>query len=847
MSSFNPRCKRCGLSETTKGTVCVAGDGPRNADLIVIGEAPGAAEERTGKPFMGESGKILRSELRKNKLNSVYITNVVKCRPPGNRTPTPEEVKACRPYLEKELEKVDPKFVMTVGVPATKVMFRGKAKINQFHGEMIDMKPFADTTNRNVIGMPTFHPAYTMRDPSKLPGFQNDIKRLAKRVHGEDDEDTFAWSLVRRGNFEKFIREFTAAPEFAFDLETSGLFPFDREGYITAVCIALPQRSWVIPAFMHPDFAAYGIGPWRRGNSLAMLMQLLARIQKQTKKKAYAWNGKFDNKWLRVMCDCSFYLHFDAMLASHTLNENTANDLTANCREFLDVPEYDIPLAEKQGKSKNPMNNFFYCAQDGGYTLQLAKIFQKDLKQEKTLRRLFHKLVMPAARAMEDAEMEGLTVDLDAMENIGLELLSEKVQIEKKLNKTLGRKINWNSPAQVGQALYGDLKIKCVEFTKKKKPSTSETALLALMGKHKIVDLLFQYRERAKFISTYINGFKKFMVGNLLYVSYKIHGTVTGRYSSRIHSIPRDGKIRNLVTAPDGWEFVQGDISQAELRAAAAASGDLELRRCFIEGIDVHWRTLLHTLTSAGLGEYVDSVWNTAEWAQEGFAEERDHGAVTLVDAADILLELGPEEAQKIWDGWKEARKKAKAINFGFLYGMYENKFMKTAKVKYGWYATYDEAHRAREAYFALYSGLVDWHKKQKKLCKLNGFVRNLFGRLRRLPGITAKDKWVRMEAERQAVNAPIQGFIGDYKAAVIVEVHEDVDRDKFRLVGEHHDAILAIVKTECKDEVLPQVLSIMREPKLLKEFNINLGLPMEGELEVGPWGAGKKYIEKAA
>lgn len=834
MPSFNPRCKRCGLSETTKGTVCVAGDGPRDGQLVIIGEAPGAAEERTGKPFQGESGKILRRELEKNGiLEDAYITNVVKCRPPNNRTPTAEEIKACRPYLEKELQRADPKYVMTVGVPATKVMFRGKAKINQFHGELIDMKPFSNTTRENPVGMPTFHPAYTMRDPSKLPGFKNDIRRLAEQINGTARITDVEWHIVRRGNLDRFISEFTAAPEFAFDLETSGLFPHDGKGYITAIGIALPERSWVIPGFMHPDFAAYGVGPWRRGRALAMIVQLLVKIQKRTKKKAYGWNAKFDNKWLRVECGASFKLHFDGMLASHTLDENTANDLTSNCREFLDVDEYDIPLAEKQGKSKNPMNNYRYCARDCGYTLQIVKIQQKMLKKERMLHRLFHKLVMPAARAMEDIEMEGLTLDLETMENIGLDLLQEKVRIEQKLNKTLGKKINWNAPAQVGKALYDDLGIKCVEFTKKGSPSTSETALLALMGKHEIVDLLFQYRERAKFISTYINGFKKFMVGNKLYVTYKIHGTVTGRYSSRIHSIPRDGKIRNLVTAPPGWEFVQGDISQAELRTAAAASGDLELRRCYTEGVDVHWRTLLHTLQSAGFGEYVEHVFETAQELEPLKHKQRR----TLPDAIDILLEAGPDRCIEIWDGWEEARKKAKAINFGFLYGMFENRFMETAKVKYGWYATYDEAHQARGAYFGLYNSLPEWHKKQKKLCKLNGYVRNLFGRLRRLPGITARDKYVRMEAERQAINSPIQGFIGDYKAAVMVEVHETVDRSDFRVVGEHHDAILGIVRTKAKKKVLPKVLAIMRKPKLLKEFNIDLGLPMEGELEVGPWG----------
>lgn len=214
------------------------------------------------------------------------------------------------------------------------------------------------------------------------------------------------------------------------------------------------------------------------------------------------------------------------------------------------------------------------------------------------------------------------------------------------------------------------------------------------------------------------------------------------------------------------------------------------------------------------------------------------------MEDAEIVTVAGPEVCTAIWGGWKEGRKKAKAINFGFLYGMYEKKFMETARVKYQWDATFDEAHRARESYFSLYSGLKGWHNKMKKLAKLNGYVRNLFGRLRRLPGIEARDKFVRMEAERQAINSPIQGFIGDYKAAVMVEVHETIDRKKFRLVGEHHDAILGIVKTEYKSEVLPKVLRIMREPKLMKTFKINLGLPMEGELEVGPWGKGVKFVE---
>ena len=491
----------------------MAGVGPKNPDVVIVSDSP--LPLRRGIPTAGEPRKILVRELEKNDLmDSVYITNLVKCQTPDKRAPTPEEVRACKPYLEEELRQLDPKFVLAIGVPPTKALFRGKAKINQFHGE------FIDDPKVRYIGMPTFHPAYTMRDPSKLPGFQNDIQRLARKIHGEEKDSEFPWSIVRRGNFEAFIEEFTMASEFAFDLETSGLLPFDPEGYITAIGIALPTRAWIIPCHMHPDFERFGVGPWRRGDALKRLVELLVSIQHQTKKKAYAWNGKFDNGWLRWMFGVKFKLHFDGMLASHTLDENTSNDLTSNCRDFLDVPEYDIPLKWKQGKTDDPMPNFFYCAQDCGYTFQLVKLFQAKLKRSLPLRRLFYKLVMPAARAMEDIEFEGLTIDKKAMEEIGIDLLQEKIQIQERLNEIAGRKVNWNSPAQVAQVLYDDLGLECTEWTKKKNPSTSETALLDLVGRHEVVDLLVAYRERAKFISTYINGFKKFMIEDKLYVSY---------------------------------------------------------------------------------------------------------------------------------------------------------------------------------------------------------------------------------------------------------------------------------------------------------------------------------------
>jgi len=827
VASINPGCKRCDLWRTA-GTVCLAGEGPQNADIVVIGEAPGKEEARTGRPFVGESGQVLRKELKKNDLDSVYITNIVKCRPPKNRTPTLAEVKACKPYLEEELEKIDPEFVLTLGGTATKALFRGKAKITEVHGEIIENEKV------NYIGMPTFHPAYTLRDPSKLPGFQRDIQRLAEVYYGEDEDSTVMWNIVRRGNLDVFIKEFAAAPDFAFDLETSGLFPFDGKGYITAVGICLPQEAWIIPGFMHPDYQRYSHSPFIHGDALVKLIKLLCHIARVSNKKISAWNGIFDNGWLKSVVGDSFRLEFDAMLAAHVLNENTANDLTSNSRTFLHASEYDIPLDYKIGKHTKPAVNYKYCAQDCTYTHNLTHIFQGDLKKDQALVRLFHRLVMPAARVMEVVESNGLTIDREKMHEVTLDYLSKQKRLEVALNQLAGRTVNWNSPQQVATVIYEDYGLHCTLMTDKGNPSTSEEALLDLKGKHQVVDTLIEYRETAKILSSYLRGYQKFRVGSKLHFSYKLHGTVTGRYACALHSIPKKKEIRSIVTAPRGWKFVQVDLSQAELRVAAHLSGDPELRRCFLEDIDIHWATMLNTIRIGG-GEYAGQLKETAY--------KLDKRVRSFSDAVNVMFAAGPEAAIAIWGGWSNVRRNAKAQNFGFLYGMYEKRFIMTAKKDYDWAPTFREAKDARRNFFNLYRGLLKWHVKQIKLAHLNGHVRDMFGRIRRLPGIHSKEWSIKKEAERIAINSPVQSTVGNWKSAALIEIHETMDGSFCRLVGEHHDALFMEVRSDSTDRVLPQVLDIMEKPKLLREFNVKLSVPMRADAEIGPWSAGVKYI----
>lgn len=837
----NKNCRNCGL---WKGAVnvCVWGDGPVDSSVVAIGEAPGEAEARTGRPFMGRSGKLLRSELAKAALSDVYITNIVKCRPPDNRDPTPDEIKACRPYLEEELATVKPEYVLTLGKPATKEVL-GKAKITQVHGQVIESPPKWAYKFR---GVPAFHPAYVLRDPSKLPAFQKDLERLRRTMDGEKWDSEVEWELLTSETLRRFVAEFQRAEEFSFDLETSSLKWFDPASTITSINIGLHDKAWIIPMHMH---GSPYLGRPEAQRRLGKLLRLLS-----AGKAGIAHNGKFDNHWLYAKLGIRFDLRFDTMLAHHVLDENNPHDLEYLAHHYLEAPQYDIPLKEKNWPTDLPQF-FKYSGKDAVYTLRLKQIFQKELKKDVTLRTLFYKLQMRASRALggavelEGIEEVGLTINMPAFAKQDVEIAAERDRLEAELNVAVRlarmksrvpkKTVNWNSPKQVGKILFGEIGVKPTILTAKGAPSTSEEALLELKGKHPVVDALLAYREAAKFHSTYIEGFKELMVDGKLFISYKIHGTVTGRYSSRLHSIPRDGKIRNLADAPPGWKFVQGDFSQAELRIAAELSGDLELRRCFAPGgPDVHWSTLLHTIASGASAFYVKPAMETA-WSL------RDRVGVrpSLGSAIEILREAGHDACIKIWPGWKEARKRAKAINFGFLYGMYENKFIETCKTKYGFEPTFEEAAEYKRGYFSLYRGLPSWHDKMRKLVALNGFVRSLSGRVRRLPGINSSDRMLRNECERQAINSPVQGVIGDIKGMAMVEIHETIPHTDLRLVGEHHDAILGIVREgPTMDPTLRQMKKIMQRPSLFDDFHIDLSIPLEAELELGPWGAGKTW-----
>lgn len=187
----------------------------------------------------------------------------------------------------------------------------------------------------------------------------------------------------------------------------------------------------------------------------------------------------------------------------------------------------------------------------------------------------------------------------------------------------------------------------------------------------------------------------------------------------------------------------------------------------------------------------------------------------------------------------------AKAVNFGLVYGMMAKKLVIYARDNYEVNMTLSEAAEFRYRFFQQFSRLIPWHEKMKRLVAAEGQVRNPAGRIRHLPDIASSDWSRKSEAERQAINSPVQGFGSDLKLMAMVELEEQLNEQECFQLGEHHDALLGMVRADKVEKWMPVVKRVMESPALLKKFNINIPVPIVAEVEIGPWGKGKKWVLK--
>jgi uracil-DNA glycosylase family 4 len=834
----NPKCTRCALHKTCE-SVCVMGDGPKRSDVMFIGEAPGRTEDSEGIPFVGRSGELLDTtlDLVGIERDEVYVTNVVKCRPPDNRTPKAAEIKACNKYLEYEIAVVKPNIIVLMGNTPLKTVL-GLKGIKKYRGKPIERD--------GIVYLPMFHPSFVLR--SQRTGrpvdglFQQDMRTLKEMIEfGGIPEERNLNSIVV-DTWDKVDEMIDALRDVvSADLETTCLYPWQEarkeNDFVEAKVVTM---GFGTATGEYHVFLNHRDSKWSRSDQLKIIQRVTKRLCEKC--TVVFQNGKFDALWMLVKYGVRWPIDFDTMLAHYLHDENDLHDLEHLAKLYFGASRWDIPLEEKQGKAPIP-KIAKYHAHDLYYTRQLYFKLKQLLRQDALVYRVFSKIMMPCANLFVDVEFNGCYVDLSKMGEAEKFLRNEAKTAETALKKW--GNINWASPRQVGELLYGKLKIKCPMKTKKGANSTAESALKQI--DHDCVGDLLKMRGAKQQLSFFIDGWKPYIYNRRIHPSFKLHGTVTGRLSCEhpnFQQVPRDVRIRSLITAPEGWTFLEADLSQIELRIVAELAQEPSMMEAFQNEIDIHWLTAMREIErGAGLKDLIIDTAKTAKQLKK----------CTYSEAIEILLDVGPDVAAEIDREWKEYRKKAKAINFGYVFGMWWKKFKIYARDNYDVHLTDEQAQQSRKAFFQMYA-LEDWHKKQKRYAATAGYVRSLSGRKRRLPKATlAEDTPERAEAQRQAINSPVQSFANEINLMTLIQLSDEFGPDVFRPVMTVHDSIGAEVRDDMVETITKRCNEIQERPKLFDDFEIELSVPICGEVKLGPWGLGvslpkwKKQRQKEA
>lgn len=785
-------CNLCAFSSPT----CIWGTGPSKAKVMVVNSYATEQDEQEGAAVMPSS---LVERLRAIGLDpeKVYYTNAIKCACPGGTKYKVGDIKKCKQHLDKEIAAVQPTYVLVLGAQALKATVDGS--ITELNGVMVEKD--------GIKYMPSYSPGIVYRDPGKAPFVEKAMNNFKAMMEGSL-EGLPELDIRLITNMRELKRAFHHLRDnnylhLSYDIETTGLVRFEDE--VNLFGFGNDQVQYIIP--LEARYSPL------KGARLAQrkLIRTCVNWLNRNAKALVAGNGKFDDLFLKYRFGVKPNITFDVVLASHILNENTPNGVKENAVLECNAPEWDVDKDLKTGKYKTRekyQEYLTYLGYDIYYEYKLYRVFHKKLKQDRALMKLFYHLYMPGIISYETVEEHGVFIYPQQFKKVRKHLESEREAIEKQLLKMAKHEVNWNSPAQIQKLLYEELKLPVIETTESGSPSTSEATLMQLRDKHPIVELILKYRGVNIQISHFIDGWINRMWGRRLFPNFKLHGTVTGRTSCtdpNLQQVPRDPIIRNLVGAPEGWSVVEIDYSQAELRIAAIMSGDETMKRIYQTGGDIHTHTY-EMIT----GEKVSD---------------------------DKYIK-------------KEQRKKAKAVNFGFVYGMGWRKFKIYARDNYGVDLTDKEAEQWRERFFQAYHSLPKWHSKQRRIVQSMGQVRSPIGRLRRLPDIYSTDKSKKAEAERQSINSPVQGFGSDLTILGMSEIMGNaqyydpdyvLDKDKFFVIGTVHDATLFEVRNDYLMEFCPRAKHILEHPKALEDvFHFDTDVPIVADVAVGKsWGAG--------
>jgi DNA polymerase-1 len=607
------------------------------------------------------------------------------------------------------------------------------------------------------------------------------VAPVTEKTSIESVEHTYI-QLKNNSDIEEFVKKVNALKEFCFDSETTSINPLDAE--LVALTFSWEKGTGYLIHFPESQ------------KETRVMLEIVRSVFENPVTLKIGQNMKFD---IQVLANYDIEVKgplFDTMIAHYLLEPDMRHNMNLLSEAYLGYSPVHIEslIGEKGNSQKNmrsvPVDKLIeYAVEDADVTYQLKKVFEPRIESER-LSDLAHDIEMPLISVLATMERNGVILNLEDLKAITINLREDILSLEKEIYALAGTEFNISSPKQLGDILFIRLKLdEKARVTKTKQFITNEEILQRLTGKHPIVEKVLEYRGLKKLLSTYVEALPLLVDKKTgrIHTSFNQAVAATGRLSSNnpnLQNIPvkdaRGREIRKAFVPAKGHIFLSADYSQIELRLMAHLSKDKSMIADFLSGNDIHAAT-----------------------------------------AAKIF-------GVEINDVTREMRSKAKTANFGIIYGI--SSFGLSERLTIG----RKEAKELIDGYFNSYPGVKVYMDESINKARDVGYVTTMFGRRRYLRDIHSRNQVVRGNAERNAINAPIQGSAADIIKIAMVRINDRMKSEKLlsKMILQVHDELIF--------EVEMSELERLREMVLFEMSNaVKLDIPLKVD-----WGTGNNWFE---
>jgi DNA polymerase I len=572
--------------------------------------------------------------------------------------------------------------------------------------------------------------------------------------------------ILGQAQLESWLEKISQAEWVAFDTETTSLDPMTAELVGMSFAVAHGDAAYLPLAHRYPGAP----DQLERKAALALLKNWL----ESERPRKIGQNLKFDRHVLANHGICLKGIAHDTLLESYVAESHLSHDLDSLAARYTGL--HTLSYQDVTGKGAKQIcfdqvsldTATAYAAEDADVTLRVHEALYPRIESAEGLRAVYHSIELPVAEILFRMERNGVLLDRDKLAAQGRELGESMLALENRAFQLAGRPFNLNSPKQIQEIFFGEMKLPVIKKTPGGQPSTDEEVLETLAADYPLPKTLLEYRGLAKLKSTYTDKLPQMINPGTgrVHTSYSQATAVTGRLSSsdpNLQNIPartaEGRRIREAFIAPHGSVIVSADYSQIELRIMAHLSSDAGLLKAFAEDLDIH--------------------------------------SATAAEVFGVALE----------EVSSEQRRMAKVINFGLIYGM--SAFGLAAQLN----LERSAAQAYIDRYFARYPGVADYMQRTREQARAIGYVETVFGRRLYLPEINSKNPARRQGAERAAINAPMQGTAADLIKLSMIAVQHWLGAEKLasKMIMQVHDELVLEVpqaEAELVKSRLPQLMA---------------------------------------